>query len=95
MDYKTLRKKALLTDVVCIVLAGGVLYLGAKSMLPDWVLVVGLVLALCALVMAVRYSFKARKLERTELNKLIAENERKQGKMTMKKNNEQSTQENV
>ncbi len=78
MDYKSLRKRALFTDIVCIAIAGCVLYLGSKSMLPNWALIVGLALALVALTLASMYSFKARKLERAEYDRLVAENERKQ-----------------
>ena len=36
MDYKTLRKRALIFDFVAIAVAGAVLYAGQSLLVPGW-----------------------------------------------------------
>ncbi len=76
-DYKTLRKRALITDFICIIIAAAVLYCGTNYDVPAWVLFVGLFFALVALIVAIVFSFKARKIERAEYNKLVEANKKK------------------
>lgn len=66
MDYKTLRKRAMIFDFVAIAIAGAVLYSGQNLQVPGWVLVVGALISVAALVMALKFSFAARKLAREE-----------------------------
>ncbi len=66
MNYKLLRKRALIADFASIGLAGGILYFGSHGQLPEWALIVGLVLALVALIVAIVLSLKARKIERAQ-----------------------------
>ncbi len=67
MDYKTLRKRALISDAVCIVIAAAVLYAGSNFQLPPWLPILGLLVALAALIVSLRYSRQYRKLERAAL----------------------------
>ncbi len=67
MDYKTLRKRALLCDIVCIIVAAAVLYVGSNYHIAPWIAIVGLIVALAALVLALRYSRQSRQLERAAL----------------------------
>lgn len=71
MDYKTLRKRALIFDFVAIAVAGAVLYAGQSLLVPGWVLVFGAVVSIAALVIALKFSFAARKLAREEYERLV------------------------
>lgn len=63
-DYKKLRKHALICDLISLLVAGVVLFFGSRDELQEWVLILGLVVAIIFLVAAVVMSVKARKLER-------------------------------
>ena len=63
-DYKKLRKRALMCDIISLVVALTVLFFGSRDELQEWVLIVGLIVAVIFLVAAVVLSIKARKLER-------------------------------
>ena len=63
-DYKKLRKRALVCDIISLVVALTVLFFGSRDELQEWVLIVGLIVAVIFLVAAVVLSIKARKLER-------------------------------
>lgn len=71
MDYKTLRKRALIFDFVAIAVAGAVLYAGQSLLVPGWVLVFGAVVSIAALVIALKFSFTARKVAREEYERLV------------------------
>ncbi|MCQ2290791.1 MAG: hypothetical protein Q4E41_07210 [Bacteroidales bacterium] len=78
MDYKTLRKRAMIFDFVAIGVAGAVLYSGQSLQVPGWVLVVGALISIAALVMALKFSFAARKLAREEYERYEKEMRRQQ-----------------
>lgn len=63
-DYKTLRKRALICDIISLVVALVVLFFGSRDELQEWVLITGLIVAVIFLMAAVVLSIKARKLER-------------------------------
>lgn len=73
MDYKTLRKRALIFDFVAIAVAGAVLYAGQSLLVPSWVLVFGALISVGALVLALKFSFAARKLAREEFARVVKE----------------------
>lgn len=62
-DYKKLRKRALVFDLISLLIAGVVLFFGSRDELQEWVLIAGLCAALLTLVIAIYLSLKARKLE--------------------------------
>lgn len=78
MDYKTLRKRALIFDFVAIAVAGAVLYAGQGLEVPGWVLVLGAVISVMALVLALKFSFTARKVAREEYDRYIQEMKKQQ-----------------
>lgn len=61
-----MRKRALIFDFVAIVVAAGVLYAGKSLLVPGWVLVLGAVVSVAALVLALKFSHMARKISREE-----------------------------
>ena len=63
-DYKKLRKRALVCDIISLVVALTVLFFGSRDELQEWVLIIGLIEAAFFLIVAVVLSIKARKLER-------------------------------
>lgn len=63
-DYKKLRKKALVCDIISLLVALTVLFFGSRDELQEWVLIIGLIVAALFLIVAVVLSIKARKLER-------------------------------
>ena len=63
-DYKKLRKRALVCDIISLVVALVVLFFGSRDELQEWVLIIGLIVAAFFLIVAVVLSIKARKLER-------------------------------
>ena len=63
-DYKKLRKRALVCDIISLVVALTVLFFGSRDELQEWVLIIGLIVAAFFLIVAVVLSIKARKLER-------------------------------
>lgn len=63
-DYKKLRKRALMCDIISLVVALVVLFFGSRDELQEWVLIIGLIVAAFFLIVAVVLSIKARKLER-------------------------------
>ena len=67
LSYKDLRKRALIFDFVAIAVAAAVLYVGQSFDVPVWVL--GVLIAVAALVMALKFSFAAHKLSREEYEK--------------------------
>lgn len=69
MSYKDLRKRALIFDFVAIAVAGAVLWVGQAYDVPTWVPILGVVIAVAALVMALKFSFAAHKLSREEYEK--------------------------
>ena len=73
MDYKTLHKRALIFDFVAIAVAGAVLYAGQSLLVPGWVLVFGALISVGALVLALKFSFAARKLAREEFARVVKE----------------------
>ena len=77
MDYKTLRKRALIFDFVAIAVAGAVLYMGQSLQVPGWVLVFGALVSVAALVLALRFSFMARKFPNEE-SELYLKNAKRQ-----------------
>ncbi len=78
MDYKTLRKRALIFDFVAIAVAGAVLYMGQSLQVPGWVLVFGALVSVAALVLALRFSFMARKLAKEEYELYLKNAKRQQ-----------------
>lgn len=76
MDIKTLRKRSLVIDFVCILVAGVVLFCGTRQLMPEWLMVIGLLVSLAALCFAIYYAHKARKLEQRDLERLLAEQEK-------------------
>ena len=69
LTYKDLRKRALIFDFVAIAVAAAVLYVGQSFDVPVWVPVLGVVIAVAALVLALKFSFAAHKLSREEYEK--------------------------
>ena len=63
-DYKKMRKRALMCDIISLVVALTVLFFGSRDELQEWVLILGLIVAVIFLIAAVVLSIKARKLER-------------------------------
>ncbi len=58
-----LRRRALLLDIVCLGLCGVLLWTGSNLDVPQWVLIVGAVVAVVLIVAAIVCSAKARKLD--------------------------------
>ncbi len=58
-----LRRRALLLDIVCLALCGVLLWTGSNLDVPQWVLIVGAVVAVVLIVAAIACSAKARKLD--------------------------------
>ena len=69
LSYKDLRKRALIFDFVAIAVAAAVLYVGQSFDVPVWVPILGVLVAVAALVMALKFSFAAHKLSREEYEK--------------------------
>ena len=59
-----MRKRALMCDIISLVVALTVLFFGSRDELQEWVLILGLIVAVIFLIAAVVLSIKARKLER-------------------------------
>lgn len=70
MDFKKLRIWGLNLDCLAIVLGIATLYLGNKQLVPEWVLVAMLVLAVLVLACAILFAFKARKIQNGEFKRL-------------------------
>ena len=70
---KLLMKHAFILDLLCVLLCLALLFLGTKDIVPYWMLVVGAVIALVALVASVVLFFKARKIDRAEARRIEAE----------------------
>lgn len=58
-----LRRRALLLDIVCLALCGVLLWSGSNLDVPQWVLIIGAVVAVVLIVAAIVCSAKARKLD--------------------------------
>ncbi|MBO4723342.1 MAG: hypothetical protein J5629_10505 [Muribaculaceae bacterium] len=70
---KLLMKHAFILDVLCLVLCLALLVLGTKEIVPNWLLLVGTVIALVALVASIFLFVKARKIDRAESRRIEAE----------------------
>ncbi len=70
---KLLMKHAFILDVLCLVLCLALLFLGTKDIVPYWLLAVGALVALVALVTSIILFVKARKLDRAESRRIEAE----------------------
>ncbi len=70
---RLLMKHAFILDVLCLVLCIALLLLGTKDVVPYWLLSVGAVIALVALVASLLLFVKARKLDRAEARRIEAE----------------------
>lgn len=70
---KLLMRHAFILDVLCLLLCFALLFLGTKDIVPYWLLAVGAVIALVALVASVYLFIKARKLDRAESRRIEAE----------------------
>ncbi len=70
---KLLIKHAFILDVLCLLLCLALLFLGTKEIVPFWMLVVGAVIALVALVASIFLFVKARKIDRAEGRRIEAE----------------------
>lgn len=70
---KLLMKHAFILDVLCLLLCFALLFLGTKEIVPYWMLAVGAVIALVALVASIFLFVKARKLDRAESRRIEAE----------------------
>ena len=70
---RLLMKHAFILDVLCLVLCIALLLLGTKEVVPYWLLAVGAVIALVALVASLFLFVKARKLDRAEARRIEAE----------------------
>ena len=73
MDYNSLRKRALIFDFVAILVAAAVLFSAQRLEVPQWVTIAGAVISVAALVIALKYSFKARKIANAEYKQFEAE----------------------
>ena len=70
---KLLMKHAFILDVLCLVLCFALLFLGTKDIVPYWILAVGALIALVALVASIFLFIKARKIDRAESRRIEAE----------------------
>ncbi|MBR5118911.1 MAG: hypothetical protein IK100_09735 [Muribaculaceae bacterium] len=70
---KLLMKHAFILDVLCLVLCLALLVLGTKEIVPYWLLAVGALIALVALVASIFLFIKARKIDRAESRRIEAE----------------------
>ena len=70
---KLLMKHAFILDVLCLVLCFALLFLGTKDIVPYWILAVGALIALVALVASIFLFVKARKIDRAESRRIEAE----------------------
>ena len=66
-------KHAFILDVLCLLLCLALLFLGTKDVAPYWILVVGALIALVALVASIFLFVKARNLDRAESRRIEAE----------------------
>ncbi len=71
-DSRRLLKHAFILDLLCLVLCFALLFLGTRAKLttPVWMLVVGSMIALVALVASIVLFVKARKLDRAESRRI-------------------------
>ena len=60
----------MLLDFVCIALAIAVLYVANKQMLPQWLVIIGAILAAVFLCASIYYLMKARRIEKENLKAL-------------------------
>ena len=74
-NSKVLLKHAFILDVLCLLLCFALLFLGTKATYttPRWLLVVGALIALVALVASIWLFAKARKLDREESRRIEKE----------------------
>ena len=70
---KLLMKHAFILDVLCLALCFLLLFLGTKEIVPYWLLAIGALIALVALVTSIFLFIKARKLDRAEAKRIEAE----------------------
>ncbi len=70
---KLLMKHAFVLDVLCLLLCLALLFLGTKDVIPYWILAIGAVIALIALVASVCLFVKARKIDRAESRRIEEE----------------------
>ena len=69
-DSNKLLKRAMLLDFVCIALALAVLYVGNKGLVPEWVLILGAVLALAFMCASIYDLMTARRIEKARRKEL-------------------------
>ena len=74
-DSRKLLKHAFILDLLCLVLCFALLFLGTKAKLstPVWMLFVGTLIALVALIASIVLFVKARKLDRAESKRIEQE----------------------
>ena len=72
-DSKQLSRHAFILDVLCLLLCFALLYMGNKHILSTWMLAVGAVIALAALVASVVLMITARKIDRAEERRIERE----------------------
>lgn len=59
-------RHAFILDVLALLLCFALLFLGNKNIIPYWMLVIGAIIALVALVASITLFVKARKIDRKE-----------------------------
>ena len=72
-NSKLLLRHAFILDLLCLLLCAALLLLGTNDILPFWMLVVGALIALVALVASIWLFVKARKIDREESRRIEAE----------------------
>lgn len=63
-------RHAFILDVLCLLLCFALLFLGNKNVIPYWMLVIGALIALIALVASIVLFVKARKIDREESRRI-------------------------
>lgn len=63
-------RHAFILDVLCLLLCFALLFLGNKNIIPYWMLVIGALIALIALVASIVLFVKARKIDREESRRI-------------------------
>ena len=70
---KKLLTHAFILDILCLVLCLALLFLGTKNIISYWMLAIGAIIALVALVTSIALFIKARKIDRDESRRIEQE----------------------
>lgn len=70
---KLLMKHGYILDALCLLLCLALLFLGNNEIVPNWLLAVGVMIAIVALVASIFLFVKAHKLDRAESRRIEAE----------------------